>query len=166
MAQLVGVVDDDWLLLFPEPVYQFMAGAARNGGRVFPVEPKTLWRRLDDAGLLAIEMDGSKRRRVVNAWISGASRRVLKLRADALVPSSASEKGEEREVGEEPTQAQGNSGEGPSPPGGNDPEWGKNLSGDIHDTEPILPTPPPLPPSAVEERQAEMGLAEMAEWSA
>ena len=119
--------------------------AARTGGRIFPVEAKTLWRRLDDAGLLAIEMEGDKRRRVVNAWISGASRRVLKLRADALAPASPSEKGEEREEREEPTQERGNSGEEPSPNSGNGAERGKESSTKTDDVEPVLPPLPPLP---------------------
>jgi hypothetical protein len=165
VAQLVGVVDEDWLLLFPEPVYQFVAGATRNGGRVFPVEAKTLWRRLDDAGLLVIEMDGTKRRRVINAWISGASRRVLKLRADALAPSSSSEKGEEGEEGEEPTQERGNGGQEPSPNSGNEPARGKASPTKISDMEPLLPPIPPLPTPGGEERQAELDLMEMVEWS-
>jgi hypothetical protein len=165
VAQLVGVVDDDWLLLYPEPVYQFVATAARTSGRIFPVEPKTLWRRLDDAGLLAIEMDGTKRRRLVNAWISGASRRVLKLRADALASSSPSEKGEEREEREEPTQDHGNSGEGPPPNGGNGAEGGKVSPTKSDHMEPTLPPIPPLPTPGGEERQAELDLMEMVEWS-
>jgi hypothetical protein len=165
VAQLVGVIDQDWLLLFPEPVYQFVAGAARNVGRVFPVEPKSLWRRLDDAGLLAIEMDGNKRRRLVNAWISGASRRVLKLRADALTSSSPSEKGKEGEEWEDPTQTQGNFGEGPFPNGGNDPKRGKSFDAESHDVEPDLPLLPPLPTPG-EEGQLRLDLAEVVEWSA
>jgi hypothetical protein len=166
VAQLVGVVDEDWLLLFPEPVYQFVAGAARTGGRVFPVEAKTLWRRLDEAGVLVIEMDGCKRRRVVNAWISGASRRVLKLRADALAPSPPAEKGEEGEVGEDPTQERGNSGEDPSPSGGNGAERGKASPTGTDDVEPSLPPIPPLPTPEGEEGQMQLDLMEMVEWSA
>jgi hypothetical protein len=166
VAQLVGVVDDDWLLLFPEPVYQFVVTAARAGGRIFPVEAKSLWRRLDDAGLLAIELEGDKRRRVVNAWISGASRRVLKLRADALAPASPAEKGEEGEVGEEPTQAHGNFGEEPSPNGGNDAERGKESKDKTDDSEPLLPRIPPLPTPEGEEGQMQLDHAEVIEWSA
>jgi len=166
VAQLVGVVDDDWLLLYPEPVYQFVATAARTGGRIFPVEAKTLWRRLDDAGLLAIEMDGTKRRRLVNAWISGATRRVLKLRADALAPSSPPETGEEGEEGEEPTQERGNEWEGPSPSGGNGAERGKESTSKTNDLEPVLPRIPPLPTSEREEGQMRLDLAEVVEWSA
>jgi hypothetical protein len=166
VAQLVGVVDDEWLLLFPEPVYQFVATVARAGGRIFPVESKTLWRRMDDAGLLAIELEGDKRRRVVNAWISGASRRVLKLRAVALVPSSPAQKGEEGEDGEEPAQECGNFGEEPSPSSGNESETGKDYSSNFRDTEPLLPTIPPLPTPEEEEGQMRLDLAEVMEWSA
>jgi hypothetical protein len=166
VAQLVGVVDDQWLLLFPEPVYQFVAAAARTGGRIFPVEAKSLWRRLDDAGLLATEMDGTKRRRLVNAWISGATRRVLKLRADALAPSSPSETGEEGEEREEPTQPCRNPGEERSPDGGNDGESGKESPTETDEVTPVLPILPPLPTPGGEDKQLQLDLAEVVEWSA
>ena len=37
-AHLIGVLDGAWLLLYPEPVYQFVVGAAKAAGRVFPVD--------------------------------------------------------------------------------------------------------------------------------
>jgi hypothetical protein len=165
VAQLVGVIDEPWLLLFPEPVYQFVAGAARQGGRVFPVEAKTLWRRLDEAGLLAAEQEGSKRRRVANAWLGGASRRVLKLRADAVAPPPPSESGEEGEGGEGSTQERGNAGEGSSHYGGNGAERGKDSGAETDGREPSLPPIPPLPTPAGEEGQTELDLAEVVEWS-
>jgi hypothetical protein len=165
VALLVGVIDDDWLLLYPEPVYQFVAGAARTGGRIFPVEAKSLWRRLDDAGLLEIEIEGDKRRRLVNAWISGASRRVLKLRVDALAPTSSSEMGEEREEREESTQAHGNFGEEPSPNRGNEPGRGKESPTKIDDLASVLPSIPLLPTPGGGESQAELDLAQVVEWS-
>src|SRR5262249_26031777 len=96
-AHLVGVLDDRWLLLYPEITYQFVAEAARRAGRVFPVESKTLLRRLDEAGLIEVEQEGDGRRRVINVWLNGATRRVIKLTATALEPISPSLVGEERE---------------------------------------------------------------------
>jgi hypothetical protein len=166
VAQLIGVVVEEWLLLYPEPVYQFVAGAARQGGRVFPVELKTLIRRLDEAGLLATEQEGAKRRRLVNVWIGGASRRVLKLRAEAIAPSASSENGEAGEWGKDPTQQRHDSGEEPSRHGGDEPDGGKETGTQSDDMKPILPLIPPLPTPAGEERPDEIDLAEVVEWSA
>jgi hypothetical protein len=164
-AQLVGVVDDDWLLLYPEPAYQFVAGAARNGGRVFPIEEKTLVRRLDEAGLLATEFEGGKRRRKVNVYIGGRTQRVLKLRADALDAAAPSKSGEEGEEWEEPRQHKEHYGEGCSQLGGNGPECGKTMQREIDGAEPNLPTLPTLPTSAQEEQQARLEFVEVGEWS-
>lgn len=81
-ATLLGTLDPAWLLLAPEATYRYLAAASRTAGRIFPVDAKTLWRRLAEAGLIATEEDG--RRHLVNAWIGGGTRRVLKLRLDAL----------------------------------------------------------------------------------
>ncbi|MPZ14350.1 MAG: DUF3854 domain-containing protein [Chloroflexi bacterium] len=97
-ARLLGTVDEDWLQLYPEAAYQFVASAARSGGQVFPVEPRTLLKRLDEAGLIAIEPGSG--RRTVNVWMNGHTRRVIKLRRDAAVPSPSPENGEFGEGGE------------------------------------------------------------------
>ncbi len=79
---LLGTLEPAWLLLAPEITYQYLVTASRTAGRVFPVDLRTLLRRLDEAGLIATEDEG--RRRLVNVWIGGSTRRVLKLRRDAL----------------------------------------------------------------------------------
>lgn len=79
---LLGTLEPDWLLLAPETTYRYLVAASRTAGRVFPVDQKTLWRRLTEAGLIATEEGG--RRHLVNAWSGGGTRRVLKLRRDAL----------------------------------------------------------------------------------
>jgi hypothetical protein len=168
-AQLVGVIDEPWVLLFPEPVYQFVAGASRQGGRVFPVEQATLVRRLDAAGLLAIEREGIKRRRTVKAWISGASQRVLKLRAEAIVPSSPAPEWDEGEGGEAAapdTGMAGDQGEGSSPLGGRRDGRGKDVNVETPGPASHLPTHPQLPTVEGEGWQPVHDLEEVVEWSA
>jgi hypothetical protein len=86
-GMLLGVLQADWLLLFPEATMQFVTEAARRQGRVFPVETTTLLRRLDEEGLIATEPKSG--RRTPNAWIGGRSRRVIKLRRAAFEPPAA-----------------------------------------------------------------------------
>jgi hypothetical protein len=85
-AQLIGAVDDEWILLFPEQVYQFVVGATKDAGRMFPVDSRSLVERLDEAGLIEVKLEGKVRRRKVNEWIAGSTHRVLKLRRDAIEP--------------------------------------------------------------------------------
>lgn len=99
-AQLVGVLDGEWLLLFPEAVFQFVSEAARRSGKSFPVESKTLIRRLAEARLIATDTESGQRRLKINAWIGGETRRVIKLRREALSSSPASSDREDREDGE------------------------------------------------------------------
>jgi hypothetical protein len=165
-AQLVGVLDDDWLLLYPEQVYQFVVGAARAAGRTFPVDQNSLMRRLDEAGLIATEFEGSERRRKVNVWIGGATKRVLKLRRSAVIPASSSvENREDREGREERddlAQSCGALEPSPSQSSGNGPEPGKVLPADNAATTPVLPGLPGLPGFHHEEDSVER--EEMVEW--
>jgi hypothetical protein len=90
-AQLVGALDDEWVLLFPEQVYQFVVGAAKVAGRIFPVDQRSLLQRLDDAGLIEVKQEGNERRRKVNEWINGSTRRVIKLHRNAINPPTSQE---------------------------------------------------------------------------
>jgi hypothetical protein len=73
-------------------------GAARGAERIFPVDKRTLLHRLDEAGLIETTREGTHRRREVNAWINGRTRRVIKMRREALEPAvSTSQDREERE---------------------------------------------------------------------
>ncbi len=83
----MGMLDDDWLLLFPEATYQFVAAASRSAGSVFPIELKTLLARLDESGLIATE--SSAKRRTVNIWTGSGTKRVIKLRRDAVMPHAS-----------------------------------------------------------------------------
>jgi hypothetical protein len=94
-AVLLGYVQDDWLLLFPEATYAYVAEAARKAGQVFPVELKTLLKRLDEAGLIQVE-PGS-RRRTPKIRIGQQTRRAIKLSAQALQVREDGEQGEQGE---------------------------------------------------------------------
>lgn len=98
-STLLGRVDSNWLYLVPETTMQFITNAAQAGGAPFPVDQKTLLRRLDEDGLIATEDGGA--RRIVNARIGGGTRRVIKLARGALLPSREREQREQRE--HEPT---------------------------------------------------------------
>lgn len=114
-AVLLGRVDDDWLYLFHEAAYQFVAARARDAGQVFPVELRTLLKRLEEAGLIAIGEDG---RRTVNVRAGERTQRVLKLRRDALSPSDYREQREQRERDTDPnvaTRSPGPAGAAPVP---------------------------------------------------
>jgi hypothetical protein len=119
-AAFLGHVDDEWVYLIPEPTMQFVSSAASASGRHFPVDQKTLLRRLDEAGLIAVQGG----RRVVNQRFFGTTRRVIKLRRSALSPSS--EEGEQREHGEREQRLDA-SGRDPVNADGNDsreqPDW-------------------------------------------
>src|SRR5262249_44944775 len=82
----VGFVDEHWVRLIPEEVYGFVVEAARRTNRSFPLEARTLWRRLDEAELLATQIEGegdaAYRRRIVKERVEalgGKDTRVLKL---------------------------------------------------------------------------------------
>lgn len=92
-AMLLGHVDADWLYLDPESTYAFVATAARAQDAAFPVDAKTLWKRLAEDHLIAVDGEG---RRAINARLGGRTRRVLKLRRAALA-SSPSQDREQRE---------------------------------------------------------------------
>jgi len=97
-AVLLGIVDEDWLLLYPEATYQFVCTAARAAGQVFPVELRTLLKLLDEERLIAVEPGSA--RRTPNVAIAGRTRRVIKLRADAVAGLLPLQNGELGEFGE------------------------------------------------------------------
>jgi hypothetical protein len=165
-AVLVGVLDGDWLLLYPTQVYSFVVEAARAAGRTFPVDKRTLMHRLDEAGLIEPKLEGKHRRREVNAWINGRTRRVIKLRRDALEPPlSTSQDREEREGREGVHHTAEFDGRAPSRSTGMTAGTGKDGEAEIHDEEANLPNLPALPGNG-EERPTRLELGEVVEWSA
>jgi hypothetical protein len=165
-ATLVGMLDPDWLLLYPNQVYSFVVEAARAAGRTFPVDKRTLLNRLDEAGLIETKLEGKHHRREVNEWINGRTRRVIKLRREALEPPpTTSEEREERE-GREGVHRGGESAGGAlSRSTGKTTQAGKDDAAEMRDEEPSLPNLPGLPGDG-EERQTRLELGEVVEWSA
>jgi hypothetical protein len=94
-ATLLGVCDGDHLLLYPEVTFQVVTSAARMAGQVFPVELKTLLKRLDEAQLIMTDAKG--RRHTVNVRLGRKTQRVIKLLRQALFPSPSPDYGEQRE---------------------------------------------------------------------
>jgi hypothetical protein len=165
-AALVGVLDGDWLLLYPTQVYAFVVGAARGAERIFPVDKRTLLHRLDEAGLIETTREGTHRRREVNAWINGRTRRVIKMRREALEPAvSTSQDREEREGREGVYRSAESNGGAPFRSTRMIVGTGKDGEAEIHDEEANLPKLPGLPGNG-EERQTHQELGEVVEWSA
>ena len=81
---LLGHTGEEWLYLFPEQTYQFLAKAARDAGTVFPVELNTLLKHLADRQLIATAMEQGERRLRVRQRIGTGNPRVIKLRKTAF----------------------------------------------------------------------------------
>ena len=81
---LLGHAGEDWLYLFPEQAYQFVAKAARDANSVFPVESTTLLKHLADGGMIATATEAGQVRRTVKQRIGNSTLRVIKLRRTAL----------------------------------------------------------------------------------
>ena len=164
-ATLLGILTGDSLLLYPEVTYQFIQQAAKNAGSVFPVDLKTLLRRLDEAGL--IETEPSSGRRTPNVRIGVHTKRVIKLSRSALTLISPSEEGEHGEQGEHhpvpktdvATKTWGNTTDGTGNRG-NTSVYAQSL------LEPSVPGVPPVPPIGEERDDSAGGDDEVVEWSA
>jgi len=89
-ALRLGWVDGAWLYLLPELTNEYVTEAARRSGRVFPVEQRTLLRRLAEDRLIACEPGGRRTPRQRIPALGGSQVRVIKLRRDALSPMQLS----------------------------------------------------------------------------
>ncbi len=153
-ATLLGVVDDHWLLLFPEVTFQFLQRAANEAGTTFPVELRTLLRRLNEEQLIATEATSG--RLTPNVWVGGRTQRVIKLTRSVFDDLSPSPNGEEWEGGEgiAPFEAISRRNE-PSDNGKVAEKTGKESTSsgkDLPPTQADLPILPNLPTSATKER--------------
>jgi hypothetical protein len=87
----IGWVAADDLFLEPEAAYAEAQELARSQGNSLPVEPRTLWRRLRECGLLA-SRDAVRERNTIRRRLDGQVRReVLHLLADALYAQQPSQ---------------------------------------------------------------------------
>jgi hypothetical protein len=151
-------------LLYPEPVYAFVVGAARAAGRVFPVDQRSLINRLNEANLLETAMEGTERRTRVKVTIGGAQTRVLKLRRDAVIPPSPAEDREEREDRDDSAPIMTDHNAEPSRMDGKAGPTGKAFPAEDRVVTPRLPGIPGLPGDAEEGDLREIVHEEVAEW--
>lgn len=63
-STLIGHLDADFLYLLPEITQQFLVTTARNANQAFPADPRTLLRRLDEAGLIVKHSEGKRQANV------------------------------------------------------------------------------------------------------
>lgn len=144
-ATLLGYADEDWLYLLPETAYSFVATAARAAGDVFPVELKTLVKRLDEAKLIAIEPTTGRRTPHVRGP-GGAKRRMIQLQRAALTPSPPEKGGQGGHRGQSAhlsTLVPRN-----CPPLSGDGEiTGDNFGGQAYSNGAAVPPVPPVPPN-------------------
>lgn len=84
-ADLLGWVDDDWLYLFPDATWEYLASAARRADQLFPGNLRSLLKDLDDRSLIETGgAGGGEERRTKKVRRGKATLRVIKLRRTAL----------------------------------------------------------------------------------
>lgn len=138
-STFLGHVDAEWLYLIPETTMQFVASAAQAGGQHFPVEQRTLLRRLEESGLIATQ-DG---RRAVKQRILGIPRRVIKLKRSAL--SLLLQNREQRERREHEATPDSNVPRQRSRTMASDGECGNGLWVQPHSEHELVPAVPAVP---------------------
>ena len=109
----VGWVDGEAVFLEPEAAYAAAHALAHEQGTSLAVSARTLWKRLDERGLLA-ERDEARQRLTVRRRLGGQERReVLFLAAAALSPPARpSQPSPPSPNGEKPRQMQACAGDG------------------------------------------------------
>lgn len=85
----IGWIDGTDLYLLPEASFAEAQELARHQGEALPVQPRTLWRRMRERGLLAT-WDVSRQRCTIRRRLEGQDRReVIHLLADTLTDRAA-----------------------------------------------------------------------------
>lgn len=79
--EVVGWLDEEYIYLDPVATYNRIVRFCRDEGEPFPVKWRTLYSHLAEEALLVRDKD---RRSTVTEWLSGSSRRVLKIPREAL----------------------------------------------------------------------------------
>ena len=96
--QRIGWVDGEDLYLQPDAAYAAVRRLAQDEGDGVPLAPKTLWKRLDEKGLLASrDEDG---RNLVRRTLGGDRRRVLHIAASTLEGPMAGKSGQSDQPGQ------------------------------------------------------------------
>lgn len=82
----IGWRDSIWFYLLPETAYKEATEFLSSQGSRLPVSEATLWKHLDNEGLIETENDGSGVRRKIQKTIRRKKYRVLKIKASILSP--------------------------------------------------------------------------------
>jgi hypothetical protein len=82
----VGWLDVDGLFLEPTAAYHAVQQIGSASGTAIAIAAPTLWKRLDEAGMLVTTEQETRQTRTVRRTIAGARRQVLHLSRDALSP--------------------------------------------------------------------------------
>jgi hypothetical protein len=92
VPQRIGWIAGEDLYLEPDATYAAVRRLAQDQGDSVPLAPKTLWKRLDEKGLLASrEEDG---RNLVRKTLGGRRMRVLHIAASTLEGARAQKSGQ------------------------------------------------------------------------
>lgn len=78
-AHPIGWREHGWLMFDSSTLGGFLAAAARAAGQPPPLDMTSLLLRLDEAGLIDVELEPGKRRRVVRGRVRGRRQRVIRL---------------------------------------------------------------------------------------
>jgi hypothetical protein len=100
-GKCVGWLDESGLYLEPSAAYQAVQQFGSSAGSSLTVSAPTLWKRMDEAGLLRSTDLAVRETRLVRRTFAGARRKVLHLRLDALAPESATGASQAEEPEEE-----------------------------------------------------------------
>ncbi|MGC4192906.1 MAG: DUF3854 domain-containing protein [Thermomicrobiales bacterium] len=88
-GRCAGWLDDDGLFLEPNAAYHVAQHFGTASGTAIAIGAQTLWKRLDEAGLLVTTEQEVRQTRTVRRTLAGARRKVLHLSRDVLSPSAA-----------------------------------------------------------------------------
>lgn len=99
LGNQVGWLSEGQLYLEPDAAYKAAQGAATVEG--LSVQPRTLWKRLKEKGLL-VRTDEKRKRNVVRETLQGVRREVLHLRPGTLLAAETSQTSQTSHEVEEP----------------------------------------------------------------
>lgn len=81
----IGYKDDNYYYLYPETVYNEVSKFLSSRGEILPVKEKTLWKHLDEAKLIHVEIESDGRvHRCIKKNIPKGRPRLLHLLRDAI----------------------------------------------------------------------------------
>ncbi|MEJ7901861.1 MAG: hypothetical protein WKF63_08425, partial [Thermomicrobiales bacterium] len=106
-GKCVGWVDEAGLYLEPAAAFPAVQQFGNTSGTSLTVSAPTLWKRIDEAGLLRSTEQGVRGTRSVRKSFASSRRKVLHLRADALAPEPATGPDQPEEDGEPTALASG-----------------------------------------------------------